>query len=74
MSLEGFSSFLKTIELSNSIDENQVGKYFNLAMSIVVNEIGSDNHTKMRNKLEFFEAVSRLVDESGLPFQMDGIQ
>jgi len=32
-------------------------------MSIQVDETKSENHIKMRNKLEFFETYSRMADD-----------
>lgn len=67
LNLDGFVGFIKSIELLTAVDEAMIGRYFNLSLSIVVNETGSDAHTKMRHKLEFVEAFARLVDQASMP-------
>lgn len=34
-----------------------------MSTSVVTNELTNDSNTKMRNKLEFFEAFARVADE-----------
>jgi len=54
-SMESFNIFMKDMSLDTFADEVDYGYYFNMACQIHVDETKTDNHFKIRNKLEFFE-------------------
>lgn len=61
--LENFVALLNDCNLMAGLNPERLGTYFNLSMSIQIDETKSENHIKMRNKLEFFEMYARMVSE-----------
>lgn len=55
----GFTEFIKKSNLINCSDSLLLSKYFNLSLNVQTNELNSDNHTKIRHKFEFIEAIAR---------------
>lgn len=41
---------------------------------IQTSEVIKDDHTKIRNKLEFFEAIARLADNLNFEYTMEGVE
>jgi len=48
--------------------------YFNKSISVCLNELVNDGHTKMRNKLEFFEAFARIADECKYTYDLGNVK
>jgi len=44
-----------------------------LSCTIQTSEVIKDDHTKIRNKLEFFESIARLVDALNFEYTMEGV-
>jgi len=72
--LDAYIAFINDMQLTVYFDDVHKGLFFNQSMMVYTSEVVKDDHTKIRNKLEFYETIARLADDLKFECNMEGVK